>query len=696
VVSAATGECPPLIGWLGINRGLGKGGKSHTKGLLMNDFARPHTCTSREQLLHLLYEAAELEHCLMCTYLYAAFSLKADAADGLTESQLGATRRWRSAIIQVAIEEMTHLAAVWNITAALGAAPRVGRQNLPLDPGYLPASVVVRLAPFDRSTLQHFIYLERPAGSTEPDGAGFIVERHFIRGSTEPRVTPMAMDYATVGEFYEAIGYGLQVLVAKHGEAATFCGDPSLQMTSAESGLPGLKRVVCLKTALAALETIVEQGEGAPEARDSSHFQRFCAIREELQLELERDAHFAPALPVATNPVLRIPPRAQGRVLIEEPDAAAVVDVANSCYGLMLRLMAHAYVIPADKAEKAEVIGLAVGLMRACTILSEHAARLPITDGATINAGVTFITLRDSAPFPSGASAFLMFRERLEELAAAAGRLAANGERPTQAAQVLDALSKRARSSLVLAAPEGTGEKASNSVGNGEPPSKAAAGEAGGPVVSTSPIDEVRGERVSILYEGRRCIHARHCVTGAPSVFLANVEGPWIHPDTMDPERLVDIAHACPSGAIRYARHDGRPQEEPPPVNLMAIREAGPYAFRGDLLIDGVPCGYRATLCRCGASQNKPYCDGSHRGIGFSASGEPATTEMTAALGNRAGRLSISPQLNGPLEITGSVEIVSGTGRVVARVQRARLCRCGASGAKPFCDGSHMRVGFRS
>jgi hypothetical protein len=127
-------------------------------------FSPLHSTPSREQALHALYEAAELEHCLMCTYLYAAFSLKSSIDEGLTAEQLVAVTRWRSLILQVATEEMGHLMAVWNITVSLGGAPRVGRSNFPLDPGYLPAGVVVKLAPFNMQTLQHFIYLERPAG----------------------------------------------------------------------------------------------------------------------------------------------------------------------------------------------------------------------------------------------------------------------------------------------------------------------------------------------------------------------------------------------------------------------------------------------------------------------------------------------------------------------------------------------------
>jgi CDGSH-type Zn-finger protein len=128
---------------------------------------------------------------------------------------------------------------------------------------------------------------------------------------------------------------------------------------------------------------------------------------------------------------------------------------------------------------------------------------------------------------------------------------------------------------------------------------------------------------------------------------------------------------------------------------LIAIREAGPYAVRAELHLDGNSGPYRATLCRCGASKNKPFCDGSHHEVKFSATGEPPSGK-TDMLDVRNGALEIEPLLDGPLQVRGNLEITSGTGRVVSRGTQARLCRCGASENKPFCDGSHARVGFKS
>ena len=84
-----------------------------------------------------------------------------------------------------------------------------------------------------------------------------------------------------------------------------------------------------------------------------------------------------------------------------------------------------------------------------------------------------------------------------------------------------------------------------------------------------------------------------------------------------------------------------------------------------------------------------------HNQIGFDASGEPPSRDAEM-LPVRDGVLAIDPQLNGPLAIRGNLEIISGTGRVVARVTGARLCRCGGSASKPFCDGTHARIGFKS
>jgi CDGSH-type Zn-finger protein/uncharacterized Fe-S cluster protein YjdI len=651
---------------------------------------------SREQLIHSLCEAAELEHNLMCTYLYAAFSLKDGVADGLSEQEAEAVSRWRRAILEVAIDEMGHLTAVWNIASAIGASPPFGRDNFPLSPGRLPAGIVVKLAPFGPEVLQHFIFLERPTGSSEPDGKGFEPENQFRRNVRTPRVTPMPMDYETAGEFYASLNDNLCAFVERLGEKTAFCGDPLLQLSANEVDLQGATPVICIKTASAALRTIVQQGEGAPENSAGSHFQRFMAIRDEFAQLKTQNANFAPAFPAAWNPLLRRPVRPEGRVWIENEDAALAVDLANSAYALMIRLLGHAYSVRSGTPEKALAVDLSLGLMRVVPYFAERAVRLPVgPSNPSCNAGMSFSALRDAAPLPPGPSARLFLVERFNELLTAANALACNDDaRVIAARRLLTELTRKAERGFSSAAQPTQPTETHAQPTETWRPVQAATDKPPTPKLEGN-VEFIEGDKLTLVYEGKKCIHARFCVTGAPKVFLANVVGPWINPDAMDADKLVEISNACPSGAIRYKRKDGKPDETAPPVNLVTIREGGPYAVHADIKLDEQSGFFRATLCRCGASKNKPFCDGSHHEVAFSASGEPptGTSEMLPV---RDGPLSIEPELDGPLRVRGNLEITSGTGRVVARVIQTRLCRCGRSGSKPFCDGTHSKIGFKS
>ncbi|MEP6863277.1 MAG: ferritin-like domain-containing protein [Deltaproteobacteria bacterium] len=636
-----------------------------------------------------------------CTYLYAAFSLRQGTGEGSSTAEAEATARWKKAILDVAIEEMGHLAAVWNITSALGASPRFGRWNFPLDPGLLPASIVVKLAPFNDQVIQHFVHLERPRTSSEPEGEGFAPDFLFARGTDRKRLTPMALDYETVGVFYATLEDELKAFVEEHGADAAFCGDPALQLGPAEVQLTGVELVRCLPTALAALAAIVEQGEGAPDHSESSHYVKFARIREELATLRAINPDFHPAFAAAVNPVLRPPLRREGRVWIEEEQAARTVDLANASYALMLRLLSYSYLLPRDTSEKDLVVGLAIDLMRAVSVLGERAARMPAgPSNPHCNAGMSFTALRDTAPLPPGSAARRFFTERFAEIAAGAAALEQSDPRARAATRLTEALAERAKrgfGAVVLpiakpaaAAPATAPRASDDSVArapNGAPIPRVIDG-----------VDELEAEHMTMLFDQKKCIHSRHCVTGAPQVFLANVQGPWIKPDEMDVDLLAGIAHVCPSGAIRYRRKDGHAEEPVPPVNLVALREAGPYAVRAEIQLDGQPTTfYRATLCRCGGSKNKPFCDGTHHSIGFDATGEPATLDAKSAmLETRDGPLAIDPLTDGPYQVRGNLEITSGTGRVVARVQAAKLCRCGGSATKPFCDGTHVKIAFRS
>jgi CDGSH-type Zn-finger protein/uncharacterized Fe-S cluster protein YjdI len=214
-------------------------------------------------------------------------------------------------------------------------------------------------------------------------------------------------------------------------------------------------------------------------------------------------------------------------------------------------------------------------------------------------------------------------------------------------------------------------------------------------------IETVVGLHATIHFDAQKCIHSRGCVLSHPDVFVPNVQGEWIHPDAQTVEELMHVAKACPSGAIRVVRNavpagQAADSDVAPLVNTVRVRENGPLAFEAELQIRGErQVSPRATLCRCGQSKHKPWCDGGHTAAGFAATGEPATASFEA-LEVRNGPLDVQPIANGPLRIVGNLEVVSGTGRTCNKVTETFLCRCGQSKNKPYCDGSHKAAGFQA
>ncbi|WP_127903664.1 CDGSH iron-sulfur domain-containing protein [Solirhodobacter olei] len=208
-------------------------------------------------------------------------------------------------------------------------------------------------------------------------------------------------------------------------------------------------------------------------------------------------------------------------------------------------------------------------------------------------------------------------------------------------------------------------------------------------------VEIIKGDKVTVQFDASLCVHSRNCVLSHPEVFVPNVKGDWIFPDAASPDAVMRIGFNCPSGAISVTTNVGADSSEAPPtVNTIRVRENGPLGIEGELLLRGTSMGRaRATLCRCGKSQNKPFCDGSHVAAGFSATGEPMSKEAPT-LERRDGPVDLQPQPNGPLKIVGNLEVVSGTGRTVNKVRQAFFCRCGASRNKPYCDGSHKTENF--
>jgi len=134
---------------------------------------------------------------------------------------------------------------------------------------------------------------------------------------------------------------------------------------------------------------------------------------------------------------------------------------------------------------------------------------------------------------------------------------------------------------------------------------------------------EYQGEDITVLFELKRCIHAAECIRGLPAVFnLGN--RPWIQANGASRDEIVEAIHRCPSGALHFLQGGGK-EETAPEFSSIVPKRNGPLYIRGDLRIrtqNGETLREtRAALCRCGESENKPFCDNSHRKIKFLATG---------------------------------------------------------------------------
>ena len=204
---------------------------------------------------------------------------------------------------------------------------------------------------------------------------------------------------------------------------------------------------------------------------------------------------------------------------------------------------------------------------------------------------------------------------------------------------------------------------------------------------------------ITVTWSRRRCIHVAECVRGLPAVFKPG-SIPWVEPAQAAAERVAEVVRRCPTGALHYERRDGGAAEPVPEVNVVVPDPDGPFYLSGDVEVvaqDSAPVvrDTRIALCRCGATKNRPFCDGSHWDAGFDDDGrlgEGGTAPQEAGAG---GPLKVAFGAGGPLYLEGRFVLASARGDARRELGEAELCRCGASRNKPFCDGSHTETELR-
>jgi CDGSH-type Zn-finger protein/uncharacterized Fe-S cluster protein YjdI len=205
------------------------------------------------------------------------------------------------------------------------------------------------------------------------------------------------------------------------------------------------------------------------------------------------------------------------------------------------------------------------------------------------------------------------------------------------------------------------------------------------------------GDKIDVQWDSRLCIHIAECGNAHGELFIGGRD-PWCQPDLVSTDDTKDVVLRCPSGALSYQMKDGSEAEKPAAENTVQVAYNGPLYAQGDLDIEAAPDDMpgikrRVALCRCGLSSNKPFCDNSHVGGKFTDFG--AVGEQGDGFEQAGGKLNITALKDGPLLLAGNFTIIAASGRLAWRGSETALCRCGLSKNKPFCDGSHVKAGFK-
>ncbi len=627
----------------------------------------PFVIEHREALIYMLCEAAELEHGIMCQYLYAAFSLKESEAEDLTAEEAETVQRWRTRINHIAAQEMLHLALVQNLLSAVGAAPHVSRPNFPQPASHYPAGVHLVLLPFGEAALRHFMFLERPEGMDIKDADGLAAYRRAAPAVQQGDIVPRGQDFATIGHLYRSIEAGIARLTEKFGADWLFVGPPRAQATQQYFRWPELVAVTDAASAQRAIDEILEQGEGPRGHWQDAHFGQFVDILDEFLRLRAANPLFEPVRPVV--PVNVRPAERQTDIpLATDPLTVQVMDLFNVSYEILLLMLQRFFAHTEETDAQLQALADAtVALMvRAIKPLGDLVTTLPAGPeypGRT--AGPSFELFYESDyVLPHREAAWLLLAERVRQAAdfcqpgvpcapPVAAALAAIQASLLEIAGALEAhLPPRYRHT--------------------EAP------------VPAEAVADLQSRAVDFYRTGQ-------AFTGHPSDLLSNL-GDLIR----SVATFIIVSPPGPATAVRLLNSVLRPLAAELPA--------------AETTSDGLPApndpwslwdaALLATRLRARYGRSAP----------------PGLLEATAALqdlaigqataGERPGRIAALADLqaglppgivtasNGPYLVTNAAVIRDHLGERLRLPPQLALCRCGASAMKPFCDGSHATSGF--
>ncbi|RZU75103.1 CDGSH-type Zn-finger protein [Micromonospora kangleipakensis] len=564
--------------------------------------------TTLDGLREHLQWAIELEHATLPPYLCALYSLDPERNPEAVE-----------VVGSVFAEEMLHMALVANLLNAVGGRPRLDTPGmLPPHPRRLPhgdRSLELSLLPFGAEALDMFLRIEQPA----PPGAP-------AEGD----------DYETIGQFYAAIEEGLRQLCDRLGEREVFSGDPARQLTAVHFRHTGGRLIAVddLASALAALEEIVEQGEGTargevwdgdqdifhPDREEVAHFYRFQELKVGRRYRRGDTPQSGPTGEAISVDLAGVQPMRRNPRLADHAPGSAIrtaQEEFNHTYCAMLNLLDQAF------NGSPRLLAVAIGTMYTLKAQAQALMQMPDEEGTT--AGPTF----EYVP-PELRRWHIDDRQRIVVLPD--GPYVVSGGVPLRRKRKIvsaenNALTWKTGDTLTT---EDTyalcrcGHSSAKPFCDG---THARIGFDGTETADVRPYEELQhvhdGVGISAQRVGELCIHAAFCIgrTRPIAAMLADTDDSDVRSNIMG-----RIDH-CPSGSYSYALQRGGDSIEPDLPQAVSVLEeenglASALWVTGAVPVlraDGQPLQTRnrMTLCRCGHSSNKPLCDGTHRKIGF-------------------------------------------------------------------------------
>jgi CDGSH-type Zn-finger protein/uncharacterized Fe-S cluster protein YjdI len=586
-----------------------------------------------EDLRAHLQWAMQLEHATLPPYMTALYSIE----DGSNAEAV-------EVIHSVFLEEMLHLTLAANILNAIGGEPQLDVPGfMPSFPTYLPHSdeaFEVSLTKFSKEALEVFLQIERPG---EHDGL------------------PEDDHFETIGQFYEAIEEALTRLSAELGEEALFSGDPARQVTD-DLYYGGSGRIIAvtgLASAIAALEEIVEQGEGLqhqeiwdgdrdmfhPEREEVAHYFRFNELYVGRRYQLGDTPQSGPTgeeFAVDWDSVYDIRPNPRSA---DYPEGSAIrtqMDEFNHAYSAVLHLLHECF------NGSPRLLAVATGLMYGLKDEAVKLMQLPSGDGTT-TVGPSFEWVPPAQRHLSGSTEpkivvvkdgpYLVYGNvplsRKRKIVSTQSDSIAWAKTEVLEAEETYALCRCGQSS---SKPFCDGTHARVGFDGTEAADVRPTAEririVPGSFTAEAGEAVLEGAGIVVKRDGYLCMHAAFCV-GRLKRIPEMMEGV---DDSDVRAQIIGMIERCPSGSYMYSlAPEGADVEPDYPVGIAVTAEEGELA--GSLWVTGgIPVARsdgrpfetrnRVTLCRCGHSQMKPLCDGTHREIDFREQSETAAAAV--------------------------------------------------------------------